>query len=118
MKERPDIPTALIGNDALFLSFTGNHINPLPYYVTWAALTDEADKLKRWSYILEVRPLMFFHKANWSAVNDFYRGSRYVPIAYITDEALEIAVPQELADAMGVTTYGAPKKTDAPNPPR
>lgn len=118
LKERPDIPTALIGNDALFLSFTGNHINPLPYYVTWAALTDEADRLKRWSYILEVRPLMFFHKANWSAVNDFYRGSRYVPIAYITDEALEIAVPQELADAMGVTTYGAPKKTDAPNPPR
>jgi len=118
LKEYPDIPTALLGNDALFLCFTNNRTNPLPYYVTWAALTDDAGTLKRWTYIRDVRPLLFFHKANWSSVNDFYRGSRYVPIAYIADEALEIAVPQELADAMGVGTYGALKATDTPPAPR
>lgn len=118
LKEYPDIPTALLGNDALFLCFTNNRTNPLPYYVTWVALTDDAGTLKRWTYIRDVRPLLFFHKANWTSVNDFYRGSRYVPIAYIADEALEIAVPQELADAMGVGTYGALKATDAQPAPR
>lgn len=118
LKEYPDIPSALIGNDALFLCFTNNRTNPLPYYVTWAALTDHAGNIRRWTYIRDVRPLLFFHKTNWSSVNDFYRNSRYVPLAYITGEALEIAVPQEMADAMGVTTYGAPKAGEPQVSPR
>jgi hypothetical protein len=118
LAQRPDMPSALIGNDALFLCFTTNRTNPLPYYVTWGGLTGPADNIRRWTYIGKVRPLLFFHKADWSGVNDFYRGSRYVPIAYIAAEALEIAVPQELADAMGVTTYGAPKTAGLQAAPR
>ncbi|MGH8035643.1 MAG: hypothetical protein ACREO9_10490 [Lysobacterales bacterium] len=109
-KHQPDIPSALIGNGALFLCFTNNHANPSPYYVTWLGLADNAANLKRWSYIQSVRPLMFLHKARWRAVDDFYRNARYVPLLYVSEEALEIAVPQELAEAMGVTTYGAASK--------
>lgn len=110
LQHQPDIPSALIGNGALFLCFANNHANPSPYYVTWLGLADNAANLKRWSYIQSVRPLMFLHKARWGAVDDFYRNARYVPLLYVSEEALEIAVPQELAEAMGVTTYGAASK--------
>ena len=107
LRHRPDLPAALIGNDTLFLCFALNRANPTPYYVTWPNLADNTDNLKRWSYIQSVRPLMFLHKAQWDAVGDFYRRNRYVPLLYLPEEALEIAVPQELADAMGLTAYGA-----------
>ncbi|SDS08796.1 hypothetical protein [Opitutus sp. GAS368] len=105
-RHQPGIPSALIGNDALFLCFTKNRTNPTPYYVTWIGLADQPMNQKRWNYIQSVRPLMFLHKARWEAVNDFYRRARYLPVLYVEDEALEIAVPQELADAMGLKVYG------------
>lgn len=113
LRHQPDIPSVLMGNEALFLCFTNNRTNPSPYYVTWIGLADNEANQKRWDYIQKVRPLMFLHKAKWDAVNDFYRRSRYVPLLYIPEEALEIAVPQELADRMGVTTYGAALKGGA-----
>jgi hypothetical protein len=106
-RHRPGLPSALIGNDALFLCFTHNHTNPSPYYVTWIGLADPAANQRRWDYIQSVRPLMFLHKARWEAVDDFYRRARYLPVLYLPEEALEIAVPQELADTMGLKTYGA-----------
>jgi MFS family permease len=107
LRRQPDMPAALIGDDALFLCFTPNHTNPTPYYVTWIGLADNKANEKRWNYILSVRPLMFLHKARWEAVDDFYRRARYVPLLYLPEEALEIAVPQELAETMGLTAYGA-----------
>jgi hypothetical protein len=107
LAHQPDLPAALIGNDALFLCFVANRTNPTPYYVTWMGLADNADNVKRWGYIQSVRPLMFLHKARWEAVDDFYRRARYIPLLYLPEEALEIALPQELADAMGLKPYGA-----------
>jgi hypothetical protein len=107
LQRRPDLPAALIGNDALFLCFVANHANPTPYYVTWMGLADNADNVKRWSYIQAVRPLIFLHKARWEAVDDFYRRTRYIPLLYLPEEALEIALPQELAETMGLKPYGA-----------
>lgn len=107
LQRQPDLSAALIGNDALLLCFVANRANPTPYYVTWMGLADNADNLKRWSYIQTVRPLMFLHKARWEAVDDFYRRARYIPLLYLPEEALEIALPQELADAMGLKPYGA-----------
>lgn len=113
-RHRPGIPGALIGTDALFLCFLDNHANPTPYYVVWARLAENEDHLRRWNYIQSVRPLMFFHRVNWSKINDFYRREHYVPLLYLTEEALEIAVPQEVADAMGLTVYGAAKPPSKP----
>lgn len=107
LSRQPDLPAALIGNDALFLCFVPNRANPTPYYVTWIGLADNADNVNRWSYIQRVRPLMFLHKARWGAVDDFYRRARYIPLLYLPEEALEIALPQELADAMGLKPYEA-----------
>jgi hypothetical protein len=107
LAHQPGLPAALIGNDALFLCFVVNRANPTPYYVTWMGLADNADNVKRWSYIQSVRPLMFLHKARWEAVDDFYRRARYIPLLYLPEEALEIALPQELADTMGLKPYGA-----------
>jgi len=106
----PTIPSALIGNDAMYLCFMSNRVNPSPYFVTWAGLTDPSLEEIRWKNIRRLRPLIYFHKANWEEVGQFYRGSRYVPLLYLPDEALEIAVPQELADAMGLGAYGVAKK--------
>jgi hypothetical protein len=103
---QPGIPSALIGYDALFLCLTTNHTNPSPYYVTWIGLADYAMNQRRWNYIQNVRPLMFLHKARWDAVDDFYRRAHYLPVLYVPEEALEIAVPRELADAMGLKVYG------------
>lgn len=110
LRYQPDIPSAMIGDDAMFLCFTNNHTNSTPYYVTWLGLADNANNEKRWKYILSVRPLMFLHKARWGAVDDFYRRARYVPLLYLPEEALEIAVPQELAETMGLKAYGAGKE--------
>lgn len=107
LAHQPDLPAALIGNDALYLCFVVNGANPTPYYVTWMGLADNADNLRRWSYIQSVRPLMFLHKARWAAVDDFYRRTRYIPLLYMPEEMLEIAVPQELAETMGLKPYGA-----------
>ncbi|MDB6114254.1 MAG: hypothetical protein JWQ62_1199 [Lacunisphaera sp.] len=103
---RPDVPAALIGNDALYLCFLRNQDNPIPYYVTWFGLASDADNGARWAYIRRTRPVLILEKARWEAVNDFYRLNRYLPILYLHDEDIEIAVPQELADAMGVKIYG------------
>jgi hypothetical protein len=116
LRKSPDLPSILIGNDALVLTFTHNHFNPLPYYVNWPGLADDAaSQQRRWGYIEEVRPMVFFQRARWDTVNDFYRRAHYVPLLYATDEAMEIAVPQELATAMGLAAYGAPLSA-APKP--
>jgi hypothetical protein len=107
LEHQPDTPSALIGNDAIFLCFTNNRTNPSPFYVTWRGLADNEANLRRWDYIQTIRPLMFLHKARWEAVDDFYRRARYIPLLYLPEEALEIALPQELADAMGLKPYGA-----------
>ena len=120
LREKPDLPFALIGNDALFLCLAANRANPTPYYVTWTGLAENAANLKRWDYIQRVRPLMFLHKARWEAVDDFYRRARYIPLLYLPQEALEIALPQEVAEAMGLKPYGASApgaKTQLPSKP-
>jgi hypothetical protein len=106
MRYQPDIPSALIGDSALYLCLTNNQANPTPYYVTWRGLARQADNLQRWTYIAQVRPIMILHGARWQAVDDFYKRSRYVPLLYVPPERLEIAVPQELADRMGLKAYG------------
>lgn len=116
LARQPDLPAALIGNDALFLCLVANRANPTPYYVTWMGLADNADNVKRWSYIQSVRPLMFLHKARWEAVDDFYRRARYIPLLYLPEEMLELAIPQELADAMGLKLYGASPPGEATQP--
>ena len=113
MRHRPSIPAVMVGKDAMLLCFTQNRVNPSPYYVTWPGLTDAQEDRGRLSYVERVRPLMFFHKARWDAVNDFYRRARYVPLTYIDAEALEIAVPEDLAQAIGLGIYGL----DPKNPP-
>ena len=114
LQQQPDIPTALIGNDALYLCFGNNRANPSPYFVTWIGLADNAENERRWANIQRVRPLLFLHNARWEAVGDFYRRARYVPLLYLPEDALEIAVPQELADALGVSAYGAAKAPAKP----
>ena len=52
----------------------------------------------RWKNIRRLRPLIYFHKANWEEVGQFYRGSRYVPLLYLPDDALEVAVNRHLLD--------------------
>lgn len=106
LRHRPDIPAVLIGNDALYLCFVSNLANPLPYFVNWQNLADAEDQQQRWRYIHAKRPLLFFQSAQWTAVGEFYRRERYVPLRYLPEVALEIAVPQEIADALGLTTYG------------
>ena len=110
LRTQPDIPAALIGDDAMYLCFTPNHANPSPYFVTWKGLADQADNQRRWDYILRVRPLMFLLRTRQEAVDDFYRRDRYVPLLSVPEEALEIAVPEELAKTMGRTASGAPAK--------
>lgn len=110
MLSQPNIPSVLVGGDAMYLCFTRNRVNPSPYFVTWAGLVEEAENVRRMSYISRVRPLMFFHKARWDAVNEFYKRERYLPMLYISDDALEIAVPEELAKAMGRSVYGLDPK--------
>jgi hypothetical protein len=119
LQHQPDLPAALIGNDALFLCLVPNRANPTPYYVTWPNLAENTNNLRRWSYIQRVRPLMFLHKARWEAVDDFYRRARYIPLLYLPEDLLEIAIPQELADALGLKPYAAspgatPPKTSNP----
>ncbi|MEI6105533.1 MAG: hypothetical protein WCR49_00850 [Opitutae bacterium] len=103
---QPGLPGALIGNDALYLCFLRNQANPTPYYVTWRGLADPADNRQRWDYIHRTRPLMILQKARWEAVNEFYQRERYVPLLFVPAEELEIAVPRELADKMGLAAYG------------
>lgn len=113
MRYQPDIPSVLIGDTALYLCFANNQANPTPYYVTWRGLARQEDNLRRWEYIARVRPLMILQGARWEAVNDFYRRSHYVPLLYVPAEALEIAVPEELAARMGLKAYGADSKSKA-----
>lgn len=116
LQQRPDLPAVMIGNDALYLCFVNNRANPLPYFVNWPGLTDAAGQQQRWRYIHATRPLVFFQAAQWTAVGEFYQRERYVPLRYVEEVALEIAVPQEIADAMGVTTYGRPRDGAPPAP--
>jgi hypothetical protein len=113
LRQHPDLPAVMIGNDALYLCFVPNRTNPSPYFVTWPNLAEAPANQARWDFVARVRPVMLMHQANWSAVNDFYRRARYVPLLYLPDETLEIAVPQELAEAMGLKVYGA-NPTGAP----
>lgn len=113
-QRRPGISSALIGNDALFACFTQNLTNPSPYYVTWPGLGEPADNQERWNYIHANRPLMYLHRTNWEEAAAFYRKERYVPVLYFHEDGLEVAIPQEIADALGITTYGAPKPADTP----
>lgn len=97
---RPDMPSVLIGNDAMYLCLIRNHTNPSPYFVTWEKLADQETERKRWGYISSVRPLLFWHKANRESVDDFLRSAHYVSILQISEEGLEIAIPRELADTI------------------
>lgn len=115
-KYAPDIPSVLIGTDALYLCFTTNRDNVTPYFVNWPNLGDEQIQQTRWRFISRARPLVFFRGARWDVVNEFYRSYHYVPLLYVPGEAFEIAVPQELADAMGVGVYGAPAPAGSPKP--
>jgi hypothetical protein len=103
---RPGIPAVLIGNDALYLCYLENKTNPIPYFVTWQGLADQEQNLRRWDYIHRNRPVLIMQKPRWGAVDEFYQRERYVPLLYVQAEFLEIAVPRELADAMGVGIYG------------
>lgn len=76
LQHRPDLPGALIGNDALVLCFIPNRTNPSPHYVNWFGLAGQAAKQQRWSYIQAVRPLLFFHKASWGGRSMFSTGGR------------------------------------------
>jgi len=118
LSKRPDISGALLGHDALYLCFIPNLSNPIPYYVNWAGLVSpELDRL-RWQYIFTNRPIIFFLGADWVAVGEFYRKADYVPILYLDEKALEIAIPQELADEIGIGLYGkAQIKRDSANQP-
>lgn len=106
LRHAPDIPTALIGDNALYLCLGRNRENPIPYYVTWRGLASQPDNLRRWEYIHRVRPVLVLQAARWDAVNEFYRKANYVPLRYVPGETLEIAVPGELAARMGVGVYG------------
>jgi hypothetical protein len=106
LQHAPDIPTALIGDNALYLCLGRNQENPIPYYVTWRGLASQPDNLRRWAYIAQVRPVLVLQAARWGAVNEFYRRANYVPLRYVPGEALEIAVPGELAARMGLGAYG------------
>ncbi|MCF7687618.1 MAG: DUF4407 domain-containing protein [Cephaloticoccus sp.] len=107
LKQQPDITSALIGKDAIFLCFTDNLENPSPYFVTWGGLTDGPKEVERWNYIHGQRPILFFHMALWAEVGKFYQRSHYTPILYIPELALEIAIPAELAKTIGIDVYGA-----------
>ncbi|MBI2814249.1 MAG: hypothetical protein HYX71_08185 [Opitutae bacterium] len=102
----PDMPAVLIGNDALYLCFMRNQATPIPYYVTWQGLANQQENLQRWDYIHRTRPVLILEKARWEAVDDFYRRARYLPVLFVPEELLEIAIPQELADAAGLKIYG------------
>ena len=115
LEHQPDIPVALDGLNALYLCFANNRVNPSPYFVTWPGLGTEPASRARTEFIQRFRPLMFFQRAEWPAVNEFYRRARYVPLLYLPESALEIAVPQELADAMNMKVYGA-NPSSAPDP--
>ncbi len=100
---RPDMPSALIGNDAMILCLTTNHTNPSPYFVTWQKLADKEEDRKRWRFISSVRPMLFVNKIDRKLVDDYYRGMHYVPLLSLPEEELEIAVPDELAKIMNQT---------------
>jgi len=106
MSFRPAIPSVMQGVDALPLCLMHNLINPSPYFIRWGGLTDGAEEGQRLDYILRARPLIFFQQGQWDKVGDFYRRHRYVPLLYIQETALEIAVPEEVAKAMGQSAYG------------
>ena len=106
LRHEPDIPTALIGDNALYLCLGRNRENPIAYYVTWRGLASQPDNVRRWEYINRVRPILVLQAARWNAVNEFYRKANYVPLRYVPGEILEIAVPGELAARMGLSAYG------------
>ncbi len=106
LQAAPDIPTALIGDNALYLCLGHNRTNPIPYYVTWRGLASQPDNVRRWAYIARERPLLVLQSARWAAVDEFYQRANYVPLRYIPAETLEIAVPGELAARMGLGAYG------------
>ncbi len=115
LRQQPDLPGVAIGPDALYLCFLSNRTNPLPYFIKWPDLSTAADEQQRWRYIHDQRPLVFFQSPkDWTAVGDFYRRERYVPLLYVADEALEIAVPKEIANALGLTNYGQPLVPSTP----
>jgi hypothetical protein len=103
---RPGVPGVLIGNDALYLGFLQNLENPVPYFVTWMGLADQEINLQRWAYIHRVRPVLILEKPRWEALDDFYQRANYVPVLYVQAEFLEIALPREMTDAVGLNKYG------------
>lgn len=105
-KIRPGFPVAMIGDNPLYLCLADNQDNPVPYYVTWRGLAPPEANTQRWAYIHRVRPVMILQKARWEAVDEFYRSAGYVPVFYDQGEALEIAVPREMAEAAGLGEYG------------
>jgi hypothetical protein len=110
LKHQPDIPSVLIGQDPLYLCFAPNRTNPSPYFVTWPGLADQTANQQRWDFVARVRPLMFLQQVDRAATADFYRRARYFPLAYVPNLALEIAVPQELADQLGLKADGGARE--------
>lgn len=99
LRANPSLPSALIGDDAMYLCFTDNHTNPTPYFVTWLGLASNEENLRRWDNIQRTRPLIFLLNARWEAVDDFYRRAHYVPVLSARRVALEVAIPEELSVA-------------------
>jgi hypothetical protein len=103
---RPGYPAAMIGDNPLYLCLARNQENPVPYYVTWRGLAPPEANTQRWAYIHRVRPLLILQKTRWEAVDEFYRRADYVPVFYDQGEALELALPREMAGAAGLGEYG------------
>jgi len=52
----------LYGDDALYLTWFKNPVNPSPYYVAWAGLIPQMDQLQRLNFLAEQKPVLFLHK--------------------------------------------------------
>ena len=108
LDKAPMTPSALIGNDALFLCFTPNRNNPSPYFVTWPGLLSAEQKSDRWNRILEMRPILFVQKPIKEAAERFYESNRYVPLLHISGGDTVVAAPAELV--LGATKRNEPAK--------
>jgi hypothetical protein len=113
----PNVASSLIGIDAMYLCFPNNRINVTPYYVTWPMLASQQAEVTRWEHIRRDRPMLLIHGARWDVINELYRGSHYVPLTYVPGLAFELAVPQELAEALGLKVYGLDKPAPATTAP-
>jgi hypothetical protein len=110
LRAHPALPSALIGDDALYLCFTDNRTNPTPYFVTWQGLASNEENQRRWDNIHRIRPLIFLLNFPGEAADDFYQRAHYVPVLYARQAGWEVAIPRELSLAPGDRSEGQPAK--------